>query len=598
MTSVLVFAGFALVLGLGWALLRASDRRKAVAARSSGDQVLLDQSPVGALLLDPALRITWTNEAFCDLLGLIPSALIGRGFSEVVQQEMRDLVEDPEEVESGLLAAYAPAAKTSPFSFHLAAQKGGEERWIEHTCHVIQHEPFVGGRVAYFVDITPRKSAALDQSAQEIHDLDQILLNLARRSGSVEGYEASVLRDVAALAAGGLNPDRWELWSLAEDRTLWTLRHLEYATPRRKKDSTLKISVPQTGPYLRRLDKVRVQVTPDVEGDADGHLLLSHEGVQPEAASRLDVPVRIRGKVVGTFVLVHHTLRAWTPNETRFAASIGDRMSLLGEAGRAGTASSGAELQAPVAPPAAAASTVDGFIHLDEKLRFTFLNPVALRWLDERGLDGNTLVGRTLEESMKGMRDRSIIAEVRKAIRGGGPARIRRQLESDGPWLDLYVKPSASGVSVTIQNRARRREREAERSLRDSETHFRSVVESLREGLIITDLDDRIVYVNSRLADLTGHRPEDLDGKMAQKLLFDTENWEDADSRMTARREKKRTQYDAPLIDKEGRVLSVEVISTPLRDADGTVTGVVDAITAVGEKRMRSKQAGGAGESS
>ena len=54
--------------------------------------------------------------------------------------------------------------------------------------------------------------------------------------------------------------------------------------------------------------------------------------------------------------------------------------------------------------------------------------------------------------------------------------------------------------------------------------------------------------------------------------------------RMTARRELKRTRYDAPLLGKDGKVLPVEVISTPLRNADGAVTGVVDAITALGNQ--------------
>ena len=191
---------------------------------------------------------------------------------------------------------------------------------------------------------------------------------------------------------------------------------------------------------------------------------------------------------------------------------------------------------------------------------------------------------------MKGVNDRSIVAEVRKAFRGGGPARLRRQLESDGPWFDVHINPSATGVSVTIQNRARVQERKAERSLLDSETRFRSVVESLREGLIITDLNDRIVYVNSRITDLTGHRPEDLDGKQAHDLLFDTANWKKADSRLKARRERKRTRYQAPLRGKDGENLTVAVISTPLRDASGAVTGVVDAITAL-EKQENPKPA-------
>ena len=466
----------------------------------------MDQSPVGALLLDPALRVAWANDTFCDLFDLTRSELIGRGFVDVVRQELKDLVEEPDVVESSLLEAYASAAEASPFDFSVRARDGRDQRWIEHTCQVIDKKPLVGGRVAYFVDVTRRKGLAATQHAQDVQELDQILVNLARRSGGLETDEASVLRGVAELAAGALQPDRWELWSLGEPRTQWTLAHLSYAKSRQE-TSPLKISSRQTGPYLRALDRVRVMVTSDVESDPDAHTLLGEGRVEPEAASRLDVPIRDRGKVVGVLVIAHHTHRPWTLGERHFAASIGDRMSLIVEAGRAREALSATEPQEPAALPPAATSEVYGFIHLDENLRFTFLNPTVLQWLDDRGVDGSALVGRALEESMKGAKDRSIVAEVRKAIRGGGPAQLRRQLERDGPWLDVFVSPSATGVSVTVQDRARGKEREAERSLRDSETRFRSVVESLREGLIITDLNDRIEYVNPRITRPHGAPP-------------------------------------------------------------------------------------------
>ncbi|MCZ6633302.1 MAG: PAS domain-containing protein, partial [bacterium] len=40
-----------------------------------------------------------------------------------------------------------------------------------------------------------------------------------------------------------------------------------------------------------------------------------------------------------------------------------------------------------------------------------------------------------------------------------------------------------------------------EEALRDSETQFQTVVESLDEGLLITDLDDRVVYMNPRVTE-------------------------------------------------------------------------------------------------
>ena len=82
------------------------------------------------------------------------------------------------------------------------------------------------------------------------------------------------------------------------------------------------MSVPQTGPYLRRLDEVRVLVTPDVQSDPDGAVMLGQGWIGPDAASRLDVPIRVRGKVIGVLVIAHHTARAWTATESRFAASL------------------------------------------------------------------------------------------------------------------------------------------------------------------------------------------------------------------------------------------------------------------------------------
>ena len=211
---------------------------------------------------------------------------------------MRDLVEEPDAVQAGLMEAYGSVAKGSPFEFYVRARDGRGERWIEHTCQLIQEKPLSGGRVAYFVDITPRKSLAPGQQIREAHlrELDQILLTLARRSDSADSEELSVMRQVAELASPAWKRDRWEIWSLSTDRARWTLDHLNYATQRQREESTPEVSVPQTGPYLRKLEQVRVLVTPDIESDPDGSILLGQGRIAPDAASRLDVPIRVSGE--------------------------------------------------------------------------------------------------------------------------------------------------------------------------------------------------------------------------------------------------------------------------------------------------------------
>jgi len=302
-------------------------------------------------------------------------------------------------------------------------------------------------------------------------------------------------------------------------------------------------------------------------------------GIQDILDTRLDIPIRAQGSLVGALVIAQRAPRAWTREEEQFAASIGDRASLIAEMSQgrisASPASTGSE-------GAVDSNPVDGYVHLDTDLRLTFLNPAVLQWLKERDFDGDALVGASLVTSLGRVEDSSLVTEIRKAVRGGGPQRLRRQIERGGPWLDIFINPSPMGVGITIQNRAMRRAHKTARSVLESETHFRSVVESLREGLIITDL--------------TGRTPEEFAGKTAQDLLFETEGWNEADSRLAARRNQARMRSEAPLVDRNGKVHPVQVISSPIRNPDGDVTGVVDAITDLAELQgLRSEEAGAKG---
>ena len=128
MTEALIIAAAAPVLMAGWALLRSSKRGTKGTAPSGEPNLLPDHSPVGALLLDPELRVTWANDAFCGLFGLLHKELIGRELSDVVEQELKDLVEEPDAVQAGLMEAYGSVAKGSSFEFYVRARDGRGER--------------------------------------------------------------------------------------------------------------------------------------------------------------------------------------------------------------------------------------------------------------------------------------------------------------------------------------------------------------------------------------------------------------------------------------------------------------------------------------
>ena len=537
MTTILVIVAVALALTAGWALMQLAEASGGPPAPVGGDLMVLEHSPVGALLLDPGLRVTWANDTFCRFFGLARAEVVGQKMPDLIRVRMKATVAEPAAFESGLLTAYAPGSTP-----------------------------------------TPLKHAALHQKAEVRRraELEKALVDLSRKRTLAKGDRRAALRETSKAAAITLGGARAELWLLSSARDLWTLHHYFDPSTKRHKTTAHEVKAADVQEYFGVIEEVRVLCVTDAKIDPRSGGLVGQGVLEPVAGASLDVPVRLYGKVVGTLVLADHGRRNWTPEEERFAASVGDRLSMVLESTERREATS-----SPIAVPGPILDTdpLDGFVHLDEDLCFTYLNPTVLRWLEERGRDGAALVGTGLVESLRGVEDTAVIAEVRKAARGGGPAQLRRQFEAGGPWLDVYINPSEDGVSVTLQNKARRYEKEAQRSLLESETRFRSVVESLGEGLIITDLQDRIVYVNPRIIELTGRRPEDLAGRSAQELVFDTKNWKNAQVRLAARKDRKRMQYKAPLLHKDGHAIGVEVISSPLRNADGDVTGVVDAVT-------------------
>jgi PAS domain S-box-containing protein len=76
------------------------------------------------------------------------------------------------------------------------------------------------------------------------------------------------------------------------------------------------------------------------------------------------------------------------------------------------------------------------------------------------------------------------------------------------------------GVALDITDRV-----QAEEALRDSETRFRTVVHNLGEGLLITDLNDVVLYANPRTSQLCGYSTEEMLGWPAYELLLPPEEW-------------------------------------------------------------------------
>jgi two-component system, cell cycle sensor histidine kinase and response regulator CckA len=141
----------------------------------------------------------------------------------------------------------------------------------------------------------------------------------------------------------------------------------------------------------------------------------------------------------------------------------------------------------------------------------------------------------------------------------------------------------AVGVDVTEG-------KNAERALRDSERRFRSVIENLREALLITDNNDDIILTNARVFDVLGYRPEELLGRNATDLLLPETHRNDFRDRLPRRLDGEAELYETQLVHRDGRIVQAEISASPYRDAAGEIIGTLGAVSDVSErKRMEER---------
>ena len=119
----------------------------------------------------------------------------------------------------------------------------------------------------------------------------------------------------------------------------------------------------------------------------------------------------------------------------------------------------------------------------------------------------------------------------------------------------------------------------------DNDSLLRTVIENLNDGIIVTDLGNRILHVNSRLAKLVGCEAGDMLGQPAQHFLSMIEGWlffcatpDDAQTGLYEWRE-------GPLKRQDGRQFWAEVNSTPLCNSDGHPIATLITVTDITERK-------------
>jgi diguanylate cyclase (GGDEF)-like protein/PAS domain S-box-containing protein len=115
---------------------------------------------------------------------------------------------------------------------------------------------------------------------------------------------------------------------------------------------------------------------------------------------------------------------------------------------------------------------------------------------------------------------------------------------------------------------------------------LQTVVESLNDGIIITDVADRILHVNSRLAKLIGCKIDEMIGQSAKQFLSLIEGWLFFYNEAQGDEQVGHAEWrEGQLKRRDGRQFWAEVNSTPLYANDGSQVGNLICVTDITERK-------------
>ena len=128
----------------------------------------------------------------------------------------------------------------------------------------------------------------------------------------------------------------------------------------------------------------------------------------------------------------------------------------------------------------------------------------------------------------------------------------------------------------------------AEDAMRESEAHYRRIVETASEGVWMFDVDSQTTFANSRMAQMLGYTVEEMLGRSLFDFI-DEESRTLATAYVERRRQGIQERHDFKFRRKDGSDLWAIVSAAPILDAAGQFVGVLRMITDISDRKQAEK---------
>ncbi|MBA4312204.1 MAG: hypothetical protein C0417_06205 [Chlorobiaceae bacterium] len=129
---------------------------------------------------------------------------------------------------------------------------------------------------------------------------------------------------------------------------------------------------------------------------------------------------------------------------------------------------------------------------------------------------------------------------------------------------------------------------DAEEKRNQSEQRYKTLISEMGEGLLQTDLNEQIEFVNMQFCNLLGYSPNELIGKNAQ-MFFSIEDWDNITSKTAMRIKGFADRYETKMIHRSGDKIWTSVSGSPLIDANNMIIGSIAIVADIAEQKRTQK---------
>jgi len=183
------------------------------------------------------------------------------------------------------------------------------------------------------------------------------------------------------------------------------------------------------------------------------------------------------------------------------------------------------------------------------------------------------------------------------ALRDGKTHTAEKSVLRDDGVIHLEIKGAplrdSTGTIVAGIEAVRdiTRRKEMEEKLRESEERFRRIFEDCPLGIIIADLNHRVLRANREICKMMGYTEEELIGHSIEDITYSEDVEKSA--KLTKKEQKGKIplfQVEKRYVKKNGEILWINFTATTIRDPEGKVLYSVGMIEDISERKITEEE--------